>query len=242
LLPTFEYLPYNDEHALSKVKDKDVAAIMLEVIQGEGGVNPGTLSFLQAVEAKCCELDALLIIDEVQTGAGRTGRPFAYQHYSLNPDIVTAAKGLGSGFPVGAMMGKEALIPSFSPGTHGSTFGGNPLAMAAAKATMETIFDEGFLKDVQLKSEYFMNKMTLQLQECQIVKEIKGAGFMIGISFDTEVKDIITELRHNGLLTLPAGTHVVRLLPPLTVTYDELDQALHILVSTIKHHQSVEVY
>ncbi|PFA68457.1 aspartate aminotransferase family protein [Bacillus sp. AFS015802] len=236
LLPTFDYLPYNDEHTLSEVKDNDVAAIMLEVIQGEGGVNPGTLSFLQAVEAKCRELGALLIIDEVQTGAGRTGLPFAYQHYSLDPDIVTAAKGLGSGFPVGAMMGKEALIPSFSPGTHGSTFGGNPLAMAAAKATMETVFDEGFLKGVQHKSEYFMKELIVQLQGNQIVQEIKGIGFMIGISFDREVKDIINELRHNGLLTLPAGAHVIRLLPPLTVTYDELDQALHILISTIRQH------
>ncbi|WP_226671686.1 acetylornithine transaminase [Rossellomorea aquimaris] len=242
LLPTFEYLPYNDEGALSDVKDGDVAAIMLEVIQGEGGVNPGTPSFLKAVEAKCRELDALLIIDEVQTGAGRTGRPFAYQHYSLNPDIVTVAKGIGSGFPVGAMIGKEALIPSFSPGTHGSTFGGNPLAMAAAKATMETIFHEEFLQDVQRKSEYFMNELNDQLNECSIVKEVKGIGFMMGISFHLEVKDIITELRGNGLLTLPAGTQVIRLLPPLTVTYKELDRAIHILVSTIKQHQSAGVY
>ena len=242
LLPTFDYLPYNDEKALSEVGDGDVAAIMLEVIQGEGGVNPGTNSFLQAVEATCRELDALLIIDEVQTGAGRTGLPFAYQHYSLDPDIVTAAKGLGSGFPVGAMMGKEALISSFSPGTHGSTFGGNPLAMAAAKATMETVFEEGFLKDVQQKSEYFIKELTLQLREFHIVQEVKGIGFMIGISFHNEVKDIIVELRHNGLLTLPAGTHVIRLLPPLTVTREELDQALQILISTIKEHQSTVVY
>ncbi|MCA1059808.1 acetylornithine transaminase [Rossellomorea aquimaris] len=242
LLPTFEYLSYNDEPALSNVKGEDVAAIMLEVIQGEGGVNPGTHSFLQAVEAKCRELDALFIIDEVQTGAGRTGLPFAYQHYSLDPDIVTVAKGIGSGFPVGAMLGKKALIPSFSPGTHGSTFGGNPLAMAAAKSTMETIFDEGFLQDVQRKSKYFINKLNEQLIENPVVKEVKGIGFMIGISFHKEVKDIITELRDNGLLTLPAGTHVVRLLPPLTVTDEELDQALHILISTINQHQSAEVY
>ncbi|CAN7573496.1 acetylornithine transaminase [Rossellomorea sp. LjRoot5] len=241
LLPTFEYLPYNDEETLSDVKDADVAAIMLEVIQGEGGVNPGTLSFLQAVEAKCRELDALLIIDEVQTGAGRTGLPFAYQHYSLDPNIVTVAKGLGSGFPVGAMMGKKELISSFSQGTHGSTFGGNPLAMAAVKATMETIFEDEFLKDVQHKSQYFMDQLTLQLQEYRIVQEVKGIGFMIGISFDKEVSDIIAELRHNGLLTLPAGAHVIRLLPPLTVSKAELDQALHILVRTIKQHQSAEV-
>ncbi|MGM0852167.1 MAG: acetylornithine transaminase [Bacillota bacterium] len=242
LLPTFDYLPYNDEQALSNVKEKDVAAIMVEVIQGEGGVNPGTLSFLQAVEMKCKEMDALLIVDEVQTGIGRTGAPFAYQHYSLQPDIVTTAKGLGSGFPVGAMMGKKDLVSSFSPGTHGSTFGGNPLAMAAAKATLETIVDAAFLQEVQSKSDYFMQELKNQLQECWSVKEVKGIGFMIGIQCDMEVKEIIDELRNNGLLTLPAGTHVIRLLPPLTVTYDELDQALHILVGTLKQHQSASVY
>lgn len=241
LVPTFDYLPYNDEQALSNVKEKDVAAIMLEVIQGEGGVNPGTLSFLQAVETKCKELDALLIVDEVQTGIGRTGVPFAYQHYSLQPDIVTTAKGLGSGFPVGAMVGKEDLVSSFSPGTHGSTFGGNPLAMAAVNATLETIVDAAFLQEVQSKSDYFIQELKNQLQECQSVKEVKGIGFMIGIQFDMEVKEIIDGLRNNGLLTLPAGTHVIRLLPPLTVTYDELDQALHILVGTLKQHQSASV-
>ncbi|TMU84806.1 acetylornithine transaminase [Bacillus sp. BHET2] len=242
LLPTFEYFPYNDESALLNVKEKDVAAIMVEVIQGEGGVNPGTISFLQTVEEKCRELGALLIIDEVQTGIGRTGAPFAYQHYSLDPDIVTAAKGLGSGFPVGAMIGKEELIPSFSPGTHGSTFGGNPLAMAAAKATLETIFDESFLQEVQSKAKYFIKELQNHLQECQTVKEIKGTGFMIGIQFDCEVNEIINELRHNGLLTIPAGVHVIRLLPPLTVTYDELDKSLQILVSTVKKQKSASFY
>ncbi|MGM0840663.1 MAG: acetylornithine transaminase [Bacillota bacterium] len=242
LVPTFDYLPYNDEQALSEVERNDVAAIMVEVIQGEGGVNPGTHSFLHAVERLCKELDALLIIDEVQTGIGRTGAPFAYQHYSLQPDIVTTAKGLGSGFPVGAMMGKKDLVSSFSPGTHGSTFGGNPLAMAAAKATLETIVDEVFLQEVQRKSKYFMQELKNKLQECQSVKEVKGIGFMIGIQLDMEVKEIIDELRNNGLLTLPAGTHVIRLLPPLTVTYEELDQALHILGETLKQHQSARVY
>ncbi|MHA7139306.1 acetylornithine transaminase [Rossellomorea arthrocnemi] len=242
LVPTFDYLPYNDEQALSNVEGNDVAAIMVEVIQGEGGVNPGTLSFLQAVETLCKEMDALLIVDEVQTGIGRTGAPFAYQHYSLQPDIVTTAKGLGSGFPVGAMMGKKDLVSSFSQGTHGSTFGGNPLAMAAVKATVETIFDEVFLQEVQSKSEYFMQKLKNQLQECRSVKEVKGIGFMIGIQLDMEVKEIIDELRNNGLLTLPAGSQVIRLLPPLTVTYEELDQALHILGDTLKQYQSARVY
>ncbi|MGE6755881.1 acetylornithine transaminase [Rossellomorea sp. NPDC071047] len=242
LVPTFDYLPYNDEQALSNVEGNDVAAIMVEVIQGEGGVNPGTPSFLQAVETLCKEMDALLIVDEVQTGIGRTGAPFAYQHYSLQPDIVTTAKGLGSGFPVGAMIGKKDLVSSFSPGTHGSTFGGNPLAMAAVKATLETVFDEVFLQEVQSKSEYFMQKLKNQLQECRSVKEVKGIGFMIGIQLDMEVKEIIDELRNNGLLTLPAGSQVIRLLPPLTVTYEELDQALHILGETLKHYQSARVY
>ncbi len=234
LLPTFEYLPYNDEQALDKVNGEDVAAIMVEVIQGEGGVNPGTEAFLQAVQNKCSELDALLIIDEVQTGIGRTGKPFAFQHYSITPDIVTAAKGLGSGFPVGAMIGNEKLISSFSPGTHGSTFGGNPLAMAAAKATLTTIFNDNFLEEVQNKAAYFKEELTKQLLSYPFVKEIKGIGFMIGIELKVEAAETIANLRENGLLTLPAGANVIRLLPPLNVSKEELQQALSIIGQTFK--------
>ncbi|MDW4524970.1 acetylornithine transaminase [Rossellomorea marisflavi] len=224
LVPSFDYLPYNDESALQDINGDEIAAIMVEIIQGEGGVIPGTSSFLKAVEAKCTEWGALLIVDEVQTGIGRTGRPFAYQHHDLNPDIVTAAKGLGSGFPVGAMIGKEALTASFSPGTHGSTFGGNPLAMAAAKATLETIFVPSFLQEVEDKGAYFMKELNDKLSNHNV--SIRGNGLMIGIGLESEAGGIITDLRENGLLTLPAGPKVIRLLPPLTVSFEEIDQAV----------------
>lgn len=224
LVPSFDYLPYNDESALEDIKGDEIAAIMVEIIQGEGGVIPGTSAFLKAVEAKCTEWGALLIVDEVQTGIGRTGRPFAYQHHDLNPDIVTAAKGLGSGFPVGAMIGKEALTASFTPGTHGSTFGGNPLAMAAAKATLETIFVPSFLQEVEDKGAYFMKELNDKLSNHNV--SIRGNGLMIGIGLESEAGGIITDLRENGLLTLPAGPKVIRLLPPLTVSIEEIDQAV----------------
>jgi acetylornithine/N-succinyldiaminopimelate aminotransferase len=241
LLPAFEYLPYNDVGAVSKIEGDDIAAIMVEVIQGEGGVNPGKETFLKEVEKKCVELGALLIIDEVQTGIGRTGAPFAYQHHELNPDIVTAAKGLGSGFPVGAMIGRKELVSTFSPGTHGSTFGGNPLAMAAVKATLETIFEEDFLIGVKNKSGTFIQCLKEKLEPLSFVKEVKGEGFMIGIELEAEAKGYIELLRKNGLLTLPAGPNVIRLLPPLTVTEAELGEALGILEETLQAHEKEAV-
>ncbi|WP_175986612.1 acetylornithine transaminase [Bacillus sp. Marseille-Q1617] len=234
LLPTFEYLPYNDVEALSKIEADDIAGIMVEVIQGEGGVIPGTETFLKEVQNKCREIGALLIIDEVQTGVGRTGVPFAYQHHGLHPDIVTAAKGLGSGFPVGAMIGRKELIQTFSPGTHGSTFGGNPLAMAAVKATLETIMDESFLSGVKSKSNTFIQSLKDKMEPLSLVKEVRGEGFMIGIQVEGEAKEAIEHLRKNGLLTLPAGPDVIRLLPPLTVTEAELEEALTILEQSLK--------
>lgn len=234
LVPTFEYLPYNDPDAVAKLQGDDIAAIMLEVVQGEGGVIPAKLEFLQAVEAKCKELEALFIIDEVQTGIGRTGKAFAYQHYGLSPDIITVAKGLGSGFPVGAMIGKKELINSFSAGSHGSTFGGNYLAMAAAKATLDTIFDPSFLKGVEEKGNRLFYGLTECLRDAPIVKSIRGLGLLLGVELNTNVNDVLAPLRQKGFLALPAGSNVLRLLPPLTVANDEIDLALDILSSVMK--------
>lgn len=235
LLPQFEYLPYNDTESLQQLEGDGYAAIMLEVIQGEGGVVPAEASFIEEVKKTCERLSALLIIDEVQTGIGRTGLPFAYQHFQIEPDIITAAKGLGSGFPVGAMIGKKELIASFQPGSHGTTFGGNPLAMAAAKATLTKIFQPQFLHEVVKKSEKMADLLKDSLLHAPAVTEIRGKGFMIGIQLNQESAPIISELRSNGLLTLPAGPDVIRLLPPLTVTADEIDEAIAIIEKTIKH-------
>lgn len=233
LLQEFVYVPYNDEDAVEAAMGDDVAAIMLEVIQGEGGVNPAEEPFLKKCEELCKKYGALFIVDEVQTGIGRTGKPFAYQHAGLSPDIITVAKGLGSGFPVGAMIGKAHLKDTFSPGTHGSTFGGTPLAMAAAKATLEEIFQPEFLKEVTEKGEYFMGQLKEQLADVPFVKAVTGKGLLIGIHCDQEVGPIISEIHKQGLLVLVAGPKVIRLLPPLTVSYEEMDKAIEILKSTL---------
>jgi acetylornithine/N-succinyldiaminopimelate aminotransferase len=242
LLETFTYLPYNDVAALDVLED-DVAAIMLEVVQGEGGVIPAEQEFIDKVNETCKRIGALLIIDEVQTGIGRTGKPFGYQHYGLSPDIVTSAKGLGSGLPVGAMIGKAPLIETFQPGSHGSTFGGNPIAMAAAKATMKKILNDDFLKEVEEKSSYLVDKLVQKIGNHPLVNGIRGKGLLIGIECKEQVGMLIDQLREQQLLVLSAGPNVIRLLPPLNVSYEEIDIAVGIidkLFSTAKETASAQ--
>ncbi|MGK0699482.1 acetylornithine transaminase [Priestia flexa] len=229
LVNEFVYLPYNDVESLEAEMDDTVAAIMTEVVQGEGGVVPGTESFLTTIQKLCQEYGALFIVDEVQTGIGRTGKPFAYQHFNLSPDIITAAKGLGSGMPIGAMIGKGLLKESFGPGTHGTTFGGNPIALASAKATLQIIFNQQFLEEVNAKSATFKKQLTVMLESYSIVKEVRAKGFMIGIECGKYQAQLITAMREKGLLVLGAGPHVIRLLPPLTVSSEELSEALTVI-------------
>lgn len=229
LVNEFIYLPYNDVESLEAEMDDTVAAIMTEVVQGEGGVVPGTESFLTTIQKLCQEYGALFIVDEVQTGIGRTGKPFAYQHFNLSPDIITAAKGLGSGMPIGAMIGKGLLKESFGPGTHGTTFGGNPIALASAKATLQIIFNQQFLEEVNAKSATFKKQLTVMLESYSIVKEVRAKGFMIGIECGKYQAQLITAMREKGLLVLGAGPHVIRLLPPLTVSSEELSEALTVI-------------
>ncbi|RXI98280.1 acetylornithine transaminase [Anaerobacillus alkaliphilus] len=229
LLEGFVYVPYNDCNSLINAVDEDVAAIFLEVIQGEGGVHEASVQFIETINQLKETYNLLVVVDEVQTGIGRTGKAFGYQHYPLSPDIITVAKGLGNGFPVGGLIGKAHLVEAFGPGSHGSTFGGNPLAMAAAKATLETIFNHEFLQVVEEKGSYFFLKLTEKLNSTTMVKEIRGKGLMIGIECNQDVTPIIGSLRNNGLLVLNAGPNVLRLLPPLTVSYEELDQAISLI-------------
>lgn len=229
LLEQFVYVPYNDAKALETAIDDSTAAVMLEVVQGEGGVVPGEEAFLQKVQELCKENGALMMIDEVQTGIGRTGTLFAFEQYNLKPDIVTVAKGLGSGFPVGALLGTKELKEAFGPGSHASTFGGNPLAMAAAKATVEVINDSEFLKDIQEKGNYIKEELNHHVGNLAIVEEIRGKGLMIGIACTEEVMPLIGSLQEKGLLIVVAGPKVLRLLPPLTVTKEEIDQAVKLI-------------
>ncbi|HEY9577217.1 MAG TPA: acetylornithine transaminase [Pseudobacillus sp.] len=236
MLEKFEYVPFNDLKALKKAIDEETAAIMFEIIQGEGGLNAGEPEFLRQVEQLAHENGSLVIVDEVQTGIGRTGKPFAFQHIGLNPDIVSSAKGIASGLPLGAIIGKKELAEAFSPGSHGSTFGGNPVSLAAAKATLETIFNNSFLEEVTKKGDKLSSLLAEALSSMPQVKKIKGKGLMIGIEMNEEAAPFIPAAREKGLLILTAGTNTIRLLPPLNVTEAEIDQAATLLVETIKEH------
>ncbi|MCD7034951.1 acetylornithine transaminase [Metabacillus sp. GX 13764] len=240
MLSSFQYFEYNDTERLKSLKDDSLAAIMLEVVQGEGGVRPADLEFLQEAEKACKRNGALLIVDEVQTGIGRTGSLFAYQEAGLDPDIITAAKGLGSGFPVGAMLGKKELAKSFGPGSHGTTFGGNMLAMAAAKATLETVLAEGFLEEVKEKGSYLLTELKKELDGLDQVEEIRGKGLMAGIACSEKAMPMIEKLREAGLLVLPAGEKVIRLLPPLTVSKEEIGEAVQ-MIKNVLAKSEVEV-
>ena len=156
MLSTFEYVAYNDTEALANAVDDETAAIMLEIVQGEGGIHVVEQAFLDSIKEQCEKHGALLIIDEIQTGIGRTGKPFAFQHFDVKPDIITVAKGLGNGLPIGAVIGKEALAEVFGPGSHGTTFGGNPICMAAAEAVVQEIFQPEFLEETIEKGNYLM--------------------------------------------------------------------------------------
>ncbi|MFD0896299.1 acetylornithine transaminase [Loigolactobacillus binensis] len=220
LVPEISFAPYNDPAALPQIT-ADLAAVILEVVQGEGGVNPASGAWLKSVAAKCQQEQVLLIIDEVQTGNGRTGQLFAYQHYGLQPDIVTTAKGLANGIPVGALIGNAALATAFNPGSHGTTFGGNKLAMAAAKAVL-TQLTPAFLAQVQTKAAYLEQLLQTELAPLATVNGITGLGLMQGIHLTVPVGPVVTALQQEHLLTLSAKHDTLRLLPPLTITTEQL--------------------
>ncbi|WP_303969446.1 acetylornithine transaminase [Sporosarcina ureae] len=231
MLESFEALPFNDVEALKQAANGSVAAIMLEVIQAEGGVNSIEPAFAEAVMAVCKEFNILLLIDEVQTGIGRTGTRYAYEQTALKPDIVSLAKGLGGGFPIGALLAGEKLFDTFGPGTHGTTFGGNPLAVAVAQTVIDHVFDPAFLKDVQEKSAYLKQQLQAELPAGKY--SIRGNGLLVGIHSGQEIGPFIQEAEKQGLLLVPAGTNVIRLLPPLTVSKEEIDEAVAILKNVL---------
>ncbi|WP_026089111.1 acetylornithine transaminase [Bacillus massilioanorexius] len=234
MLDHFEYITFNNVEDVKRVVDEDTAAIMFEIVQGEGGIYCATEEFLRTVQEVAKNVGALIIIDEVQTGIGRTGKAFAFQHFNFIPDIITVAKGLGNGLPIGAMLGKETLIPYFGAGSHGSTFGGNPLSTSAAIAVLEEIFQADFLQAVEHKSDALNQKLVRELNELPIVKDIRGLGLMVGIELASQANEIILGLQQQELLVLPAGPNVIRLLPPLNVSEAEIDIAVEKIVESIK--------
>ncbi|MFV9510556.1 aspartate aminotransferase family protein [Tepidibacillus sp. LV47] len=229
----FVSIPFGDIEKLKQTISAHTAAILLEVVQGEGGIHPADEKWLVEVEKLVRKHDLLLIIDEVQTGIGRTGKWFGFQHYPIQPDIITMAKGLGSGFPIGAMAAREKLKEGFSLGSHGSTFGGNFLATTAGLATIETIEKQNLLAHVVKMGSYLIEQLQQEIGDIPQLKEIRGKGLMIGIEWEIPVADLIQIAKDQGLLLLTAGPHVLRLLPPLNVSQEEIDQAVAILKRSI---------
>ena len=224
LTPGFRYLPFNDFSALEEIHNGKTTAVLLELVQGEGGVNVADPDWIKALEKVCKEHDILLMFDEVQTGIGRTGSLFAYEQFDVEPDVITLAKGLGSGFPIGAMLAKKEVAASFTPGTHGSTFGGNPLAATAGHATVKTILDENILEHVKEISGYFLERLEGLKEKFPLIQAIKGKGLLIGLEMEGGAVDYINALRNKRVLVLSAGEKVLRILPPLTVNKAEVDQ------------------
>lgn len=240
-LPTgFKSVPLHDLEALKAAVSDTTAAIMLEMVQAEGGVHPVEPAFAKAVAELCKEQGILLIVDEVQTGMGRTGKLFAHEHYDIEPDIFTVAKGIASGFPTGAMLGKAFLKDAFTAGSHGSTFGGTPLATAAIKATVQTILEDKLPERSAEMGAYLTEQLKQRLSSNPFVTDIRGLGLLIGIECKEPVGEIVLEGQKRGLLFVTAGPQVIRLLPNLLVTKEEIDQAVDILVSLIHEHTAVK--
>lgn len=229
----FTYIPLNDFSALEAAVSDKTAAIMLEMVQAEGGIYPVNGDYIKQVAELCEREGILLIVDEIQTGMGRTGKLFAYEHFGIEPDIFTLAKGLGSGFPVGAMVAKEKLREGFSAGSHGSTFGGTPIATAVVKATLETIVGDKLSARAAEQGEYLMTQLREKLAGSEFVQEVRGLGLLVGIQCAGPVSDIVTQAQKRGLLVITAGPNVVRLLPNLLVTKDEIDEAVAILAELL---------
>ncbi len=225
----FKYIESGNTEDFLKMADDTVCAIILEIVQGEGGVVPTDFEFLKTVESICNEKDILLIIDEVQTGMGRTGKLFAYEHAGITPDVVTSAKGIGNGLPMGACLCTEKCANVLTAGTHGTTFGGNPVACAGAKYILDTL-TEDFLNDVKAKGEYIREK----LAEIDCVNSVSGLGMMIGIELKSEnAGEIAKKCSENGLLILTAKNKL-RMLPPLVITKKEIDKGMEILKKIIE--------
>jgi predicted acetylornithine/succinylornithine family transaminase len=227
----FCHVPFNDLKALEKAINDKTGAVMLEPVQGEGGVNPATKDYLVGVRELCHRHKLTLIFDEVQCGLGRTGKFLAFQHYGIAPDVLTLAKGLGSGFPIGAMVAKEEFALAFQPGSHASTFGGNPLACAVGLAVLEYILNHGLIEHVASIGYYFKERLTLLAQRFPFIREVRGMGLMLALELnqDQNGPEIVRRCMEKGLLINGIEQHILRFLPPLIVTWPEIDQAVNIL-------------
>jgi acetylornithine/N-succinyldiaminopimelate aminotransferase len=229
LLPGFVYVPYNDIEALEHAFTDEVAAVMVEPIQGEGGINIASEQYLQAIRELCDKNGALMILDEVQTGIGRTGKWFGYQHFDVEPDIITMAKTLGGGVAIGAMMAKPEIAAALVPGKHASTFGGNALACAAAIAVIEAIEEENLLENAQQLGQYTKQKLQQLKEKHSIIDHVRGIGLMIGIQLTKPCADIVSKCLEKNLRINCTHETVIRFMPPMIATKEQIDQAVEIL-------------
>jgi acetylornithine/N-succinyldiaminopimelate aminotransferase len=229
-LPGFDHLPLGDVERVLSTIGEQTAAILIEPIQGEGGIRQPEIAFLEQLRRICDEHDLLLIFDEVQSGMGRTGKLFAYEWTKITPDIMTLAKALGGGFPIGACLATARAASGMQPGTHGSTFGGNPLGCAVANAVLDVLLEDGFLPRVrEVAADLRGNLEQLAARYPGIILEIRGEGLFIGLRYGPTNTDVVQKLMARGLLTVPAAENVVRLLPPLIIERAEVDEAVRII-------------
>lgn len=234
LLQGFRFVPFNDVQAFKQALDEKVCACIMEVVQSEGGVHVATKEFLKAVREETSERDILLIFDEAQTGIGRTGKLFAYEHTGFEPDLMTLAKALGNGFPVGALVGKKAFMDAFEPGTHASTFGGNPLASSAIIATLSAISEEHILEHCEKMGLYLRERLEGLMTSYPMIKEIRGIGLLLGLELKGKAEWVREALLREGILVNCTKTEVIRILPPLNVGEEEVDLFLHTLENVLK--------
>jgi acetylornithine/N-succinyldiaminopimelate aminotransferase len=229
LMPGFKYVPFNDIGAVKKGIDSKTCAVMLEPIQGEGGVNCPSEGYLKALREICDAKGLLLMFDEVQVGMGRTGKLFAYEHEGVEPDILTLAKSLAGGVPIGALLIKKGIADSFNPGDHGTTFGGNPLATAAGVAAFTALLDEGMLENCQKMGDYFLSQLDEIRGKFAFVKEVRGKGLILGMELKIDGSSIVKEMLRKKILINCTMGNVLRFLPPLIVTMEEVDRVVKAL-------------
>jgi acetylornithine/N-succinyldiaminopimelate aminotransferase len=234
LLPGFVFVPFNNLAALQAALDDTVCAVILEPVQGEGGVNLASREYLEAVRRECSQNGILLVFDEVQCGLGRTGKLFAYQHYGVTPDVMALAKALAGGLPMGALLATEEAAQGFVPGTHASTFGGGPVIAAAAKASLGILCDPCFLEAVREKGDYLREKFQGLKSRFPVVEEVRGLGLMWGMQLSQDGTPVVAACRERGLLVNCTQGNIIRLLPPLVVEQAELDQGMEILAQALQ--------
>jgi acetylornithine/N-succinyldiaminopimelate aminotransferase len=235
LMPGFKYVPFNNSEAVRNAIDSKTCAVMLEPIQGEGGVSVPSEGYLKSLREICDEKGILLIFDEVQVGMGRTGKLFAYEHEGVEPDLMTLAKSLAGGVPIGALLIKKGIAESFAPGDHASTFGGNPLATAAGVAALSAILEEGMLENCEKVGAYFLARLEEIKKHFAFVKEVRGRGLILGMELNMDGGLIVREMMQRGILINCTMGNVLRFLPPLIVTKQEVDQVVKNLEEVFKN-------